>query len=279
MNSSASAPSSEDLLNHDGYQTFKVLWLCGIVISILCFLIQITFFILIRSSRKIDEKILCHITFTRIVATVFEFCVMYVQRFFFPWRELTFGIYFTSDFAIVCWMLVFTKHLYDKIVIVFNTTKIKLIIVTVAVWLTSAIFGAVAVYLLRYNTDYFIKFCTFFYVILKLVIQIVNSLIYIRIFYVAFRRRNSNSSDSESVVKVACVAFLLIVTTCIQIIVTDIIAIIKGTETNFVLVKSFCVINSVHVVPLTVIFIIIMKAKMRQTITKTVTVRLMELVT
>lgn len=283
MNNSTSTPDIKSFGSDVAVATtdipFQVLWLCGIAVSILCHLVQIIFFILIRASRKTDEKILAQITFTRIVATSCEYYIMYgniisTTRWLI---DFIFGLYFASDFAIVCWMLVFTKHLYDKIVVVFNTSKPNLVTVTVTIWAISSPFGIVAVYLLKYHPSYFTIYCNFVYVILKFLIQTFNSLIYIRVFYVALKRGEANSGNLRSILKTAFVAFLLITTTCIQILVTDIIAIISGSERNEVLVKSFCIINSFHVVPLMVIFIIILKGKMRQSITKTLSLRLSEL--
>lgn len=256
------------------YTVFQVFWLIGLSTSALCFLIQIIFFLLIRKSRKTDEKILAQITFTRNLVTVCEYYMYYIQKTRLS-NDIMFTIYFVSDFALVCLMLVFAKNLYDNIVTVFSSRKIRLICISIIVWVISLVFGFICIFILKYHINYFELYCKLIYASIKFLIVTINLLIYFRIFYVAFKRGSESTRNVKDVIKTAFVAFLLVTTTCLQVVITDLISYFRNIPT--VLVKTFCVINSFHAVFITLIFVIILKSKISDSVLKTVRLRLSEL--
>jgi hypothetical protein len=258
-------------------ELFQVFWLSGLAVSCVCFLLQIILFILLKSCRKTDEKILAQMTFARIMVTVTEYCIVYhnVVRTIF-WKDLVYTVYFYVDFCLVVWMFVFSKNLYDKIVVVFSGKKLNLIVVSIFVWTFSLPFGLITIYLLK--KLYIKQFLLYFkvYACIKFIIVTLNAIIYFRIFYIAFKRGAEKKRNFSETFKTVYVAFLLVLTTCLQVFVTDVLSLFN---INAVSVKIFCVINSFHVVLITIIFIIILKTKLKESLTKTVSVRLSEMST
>lgn len=255
-----------------------IFWLIGIVISTLCLLTMTSFFILIRITRKLNEKILAQITFTRLLVTLCEYYIFYFEPKSVLSNDIMFCTYFATDFALVCLMLAFSKNLYNEIVIVFRAQKLNLIYTTVIIWSLSFILGFLGIYILKYQQFFFDFYCHVIHASLKFLIVSLNIMVYLRIFYVAYRRGKESDRDKKSALKSAFVAFLLVTTTCLQILITDLIS--YGQNIPEVVVKAFCVVNSYHAVLITAIYFIIVRKKLGEsTIIKTVTIRLSELIT
>lgn len=261
MDTTASAKNGSQQEDSElAFFVIRVFWLSGIAVSAVCLLIQILTFAFIRISRKTDEKILTQITITRILATSSEYYLLYLRHSVRIYFDLLFTLYFVSDFALVCWMFVFTKNLYDKIVLVFPTSKLNLILTSIFIWTLSLPFGVIGVFMLNKYIMYFVTYCKL-YGLLKLLLVIFTLLIYIKIFYVAIKTRSGITRNVRDVIKSACVACLLITTTCLQILVTDLSTFINGVQ-NIMLAKTFCVINSYHSMFTTFIFFIVLKGRL-----------------
>ncbi|CAG9788276.1 unnamed protein product [Diatraea saccharalis] len=170
-------------------------------------------------------------------------------------------------------MFVFSKNLYDKIVIVYTRTKLSLLVVSILVWSLSLPFALIAIFTLKLSDPTYFYLYYKIYACLKFVIVSTNAVIYVKIFYVAFKKRMNRQRNISDISKTAFMAFLLVITTCLQVFITDVLSLFNIT----VSVKIFGVINSFHAVLITIIFITILRAKMRESDARTTNVTMTEL--
>lgn len=236
----------------------KAIWTVGILMSALAWFIQIFIFIRVSQSRIIDEIVLTQLSLARILNTCSEFVLIFetlndpIAR-----SALQFWNFYT-DFVLPCWMFVFTKNLYDKVVSVFHQDWQKRIwTVTIVVWILPIPGAVIATYILRYNTNYFHLFFNI-YCILKFIIVIINSVLFIVIFKISFTMNKSNRYNRKwkSLLRTIIVAFILSCVSFIQVLTTDILSIFNGSN---MLIEIFCVLNSFQVVAVTDIFIVIVR--------------------
>ncbi|GBP49379.1 hypothetical protein EVAR_24684_1 [Eumeta japonica] len=166
-----------------------VFWIIGIIASIFGFLLQLFTMALVPAVRHYDEKLLAHLTLA-------------------------------SDYSLICWMFMFTKNLYNKVVIFPNPSHPS--------WIT--------VYL----------FCVALPVpvaMLPAATSLINR----------SQRRLQAASDSSgdmTLLRVVVVTCVLMSVTCLQTFCTDMLSLIDGN--NFYAIYCFAVVNSYQGVVITV---------------------------
>lgn len=242
------------------FKIIYALWCLGIGLSVTCLFIQMSIYI-VPLNRKLDQKILTQLTIARLLNIVFEYGSMYESKNSVQTCVIIM-MYFYSDAALVCWMSVFTKRLYDRIVIVF-TEEMNFVRVTVLVWLLSLPIGLICFALMFFHANYIFKFCSV-YCIVKCVVLSLNLLVFCRIFRVVFTVKAER--NFKSTLKTCIISFLLLSITSIQIFIrfffTDATPFFLPTHDDYR--NSFLILFSLlsiyQVTAITLIFIMILNA-------------------
>lgn len=250
-------------------QTTVTLWVVGIGVSLTGLLVQCVLFILIPQSRKFDEIIVHEMTIARIVGTILEFYIIYyVEYSSYIVGVIVYVIYMHSDVVMLCFMFIFTKNLYNKIVVVFPMLNYNLLVTSAVTWIAPIPLSCLGPLLMAYNQYY----CTIYwnvYAHVKFFICILNALVFIEIIRVAFRR--------NTFLKTAIITFILVSVTSLQVLVTDLINYYYKNVRSRSLMLVFCVINSYQVLVLTGIFIILVKRKVNDSMIRLITIKLNDL--
>lgn len=235
-------------------------WLTGIAVSTTSFLCQIGFFFFYPPCRKYDEKTLCMLSFARTMNSITELCIIsgiFKKKVF----DIILVIYFYWDFVLVCWMFVFSKNLYDKVVAVFNVTQYSLTKVSIIIY-TFSIVPALPCCLIGYMGFNLFQIYYKTYACTKFILLITNSYIFVRIFHVTFKNRGNHTRNVTHIVKAAIVSFILLCMTSLQTFVVDVYALIG--HRGCLVTLSFCVINSFQTLAMTIIFAVLISSKIRK---------------
>lgn len=236
------------------------IWLTGIAVSTTSFLCQIGFFFFYPPCRKYDEKTLCMLSLARTMNSIVELCL--VNGVFKDVYNIILVFYFYWDFVLVCWMFVFSKNLYDKVVAVFNVSQYSLTKVSTIIY-TFSILPAFPCSLIRYMDFYIFQIYYKVYACTKFIMLITNSYIFVRIFHVTFKNHGNHTRNVTHIVKAAIVSFILLCMTSLQTFVVDIYALI-GSPGCFITL-SFCAINSFQTLAMTIIFAVLISSKIKKT--------------
>ncbi|GBP49368.1 hypothetical protein EVAR_24673_1 [Eumeta japonica] len=164
----ASQNFSENLsqLNHYPPTTVRVLWLIGIFTSVLGLILQMFLLCVLPKCRRYDEFALFQLTIVRVLNTTGEHVLIF-NVLSVPYHFVIFWNFYT-DLSLACWMFLFTKNLFDRIVLVFvNNDRHRLSIDFTVTWLVPVPLALVAPY--AFSTAYYITFCA-----IKLIITSVN---------------------------------------------------------------------------------------------------------
>lgn len=234
-------------------------WLTGIAVSITSFLCQISFLLFYRLCRKYDEKTLCMLSFARTMNSIAELCV--ATSVFKEVYDIVLAAYFYWDFVLVCWMFVFSKNLYDKVVAVFNVPQYSLIKVSIIVY-TLSLLPALPCMFIEYMDFKIFQIYYKTYACIKFTLLLINSYIFIRIFHVTFKKRGNHTRNVTHIVKAAIMSFILLCMTSLQTFIVDIYAFIgsPGCLTYMI----FCVINCFQTLAMNIIFAILVSSKIRK---------------
>lgn len=240
--------------------TYKISWFTGMGLSLLCVFIQVYIYIVFPSSRKLDQKLLTQLTAARLANTILEYVAMQIP--YHPiFTNISLALYTQSDAALICWMFVFTKNLYDKVVLVFPMQNTNFVIVSVAVWILTLPIGVLCPFFIekdRQTNLQFNYFKTFYdvYALTKFIILSFNLLFFCQIFIVAMNRRKF--SDKKGFLRICFVSFILVSITSIQVFLTDLWSYFGGNS-KVKLHIIFTVINSYQVLAITVLFVVLSK--------------------
>lgn len=228
------------------------IWISGIVLSTICLILQLVLFKILPRIRKIDQKILTQLTVARLLNTLLEF-IMSHMLFNLYTRDIIFALYLQTDAVLVCWMFIYTKNLYDKVVLVFALQKWNFVHLSLLIWLLTIPIGVLCpVFLiLEYFTEYYKV-----YAWLKFIILTVNVLFFCKIFYVIITRSKKSNRNFTDIIKTCVISFILVCITSIQVFVTDILSYLEASDN---VTDPFCIINSFQVLAVTIIFLILAK--------------------
>lgn len=266
---------SESVKTEDVLTTF---WLIGIGVSFVGLLVQLGLFVVVPNSRKFDEIILCQMAIARTLYTVCEYNIMfYFQYYGYIVKNAIFVLYFHSDVVLLCFMFIFSKNLYNKVVVVFPLQSYNLMVTTVVVWTVPLIVSLLCPFLINIHDEYFQIFYNV-YAHVKFFTCILNALVFIEIIRVAFSRSATNNTRNvRDFLKTSLIAFVLVSVTSLQLLITDIISYYYKQILSQLLVLIFCVINSYQVVALTGILFVLVRSKMNDSIVRLISIKLDDL--
>lgn len=234
-------------------------WLTGIAVSAVSFLCQIGLLFCYPPCRKYDEKTLCMLSLARTMNSVAEFNV--VNGVFQAEYDIILVTYFYWDFVLVCWMFVFSKNLYDKVVAVFNVPQYSLTKVAIIIY-TVSILPSLPSILIKFMEFKIFQIYYRVYASTKFVLLIINSYLFIRIFIVMFKNHGNRTRNIAHIVKAAVVSFILLCMTSLQTFIVDVYALIGNP--GCLIPLSFCVVNSFQTLAMTIIFAILISSKIRK---------------
>lgn len=247
-------------------QVAVTLWLVGIFSSAMCLMMQCLIFICIPQARKFDEVIVSEMTIARIINTILEFYIIYyIANDGYIVRVSGYLIYMHSDLVMLCFMFIFTKHLYNKIVVVFPMVTYDMSITSLLTWTAPLPISCIGPILIEINSQYYSIFLKI-YTHIKFFICILNALVFVEIIRVAFRR--------NTFLKTAIIIFVLVTVTSLQVLVTDLINYYYEYVRSRCLLLVFCVINSFQVLVLTGILIILVKKKSNDSVIRRISIKL-----
>lgn len=170
------------------------------------------------------------------------------------------ALYLQFDAALICWMFVFTKNLYDDIVKVF-AQKPSFTVVTAIIWGVSILIGLICPFLLildkkyesEQNSTMIFEAYYQIYSTVKLVILIVNLVMFWSIFKVVIQK---NDKTFRSVLKTCVVSFILVTISSVQVFLqvafSEILSHYLETYPEW-----FALIHSYQIIPITSIFVMI----------------------
>lgn len=245
-------------------QIIVALWYTGMGFSITCLFIQVFLYIVLPSSRKLDQKILTQLTIARLLSIVFEYGSIYESDNKMQ-TSVVILLYFHSDATVVCWMSVFTKRLYQKLVTVF-AEETNFTCVSITVWLGTLPIGVTSGALVYVNSNYIYKFCSV-YCTVKCMILTFNLLIFIRIIRVVVTVEIDR--NLKSTLKTCINSFLLLSVTSLQVLIrffyTDQMPFFVPTHDDYrnSLLIIFAIMSCYQVLAITLIFIMILNAANR----------------
>lgn len=257
--------------------TSVVFWLGGITTSSVCLLIQILLYVVVPSSRKLDQMILTQLTIARMGKDIDNFVMMALQinDLEVLCAHVTLGLNLLTDAAITFWMFIFTKNLYDKVIQVFTLRETNFVVLSVCVWLLTVPIGIVCPVFLSFN----FRYCNIFYiafVVIKFIILSINFMFFCRIFWVIINLKTDR--DLKRLIKTCVVSLILLLITSLQAIVE--VMFVDVSTYFFVLIKykdlghTFKIINSYQVLAITAIFIVLSRDPQHDSIKKTLVVKL-----
>lgn len=223
----------------------------GIAISSLCLILQLVLYKIRPKIRKLDQKILTQLTVARLINSIMEL-LMTDQYFNDYTKDLVFALYFHTDAALISWMFVFTKNLYEKVVLVFVLKKISFLILSLLVWIIVIPIGVLCPVSLV--VDFFLDYYKV-YSWLKFIVLTMNLLFFGKIFYVIATRNQKTNRNMKDIVKTCIISFVLVCMTSLQVFINDILSYLEMTTLS----NIFCLINNYQVIPATVIFLILSK--------------------
>lgn len=253
-------PSDNCTLVLEQHPAITPVWLTGIAVSTTSFLCQIGFFLFYPPCRKYDEKTLCMLSFARTMNSITELCIV-SGAFKKNAYDIILVSYFYWDFVLVCWMFVFSKNLYDKVVAVFNVSQYSLTKVSIFIYAFSML-PALPCCLIGYMDFKIFQIYYKAYACTKFVLLITNSYIFVRIFHVTFKNRGNHTRNVTHIVKAAIVSFILLCMTSLQTFIVDVYALIGYP--GCLVTLSFCVINSFQTLAMTIIFAVLISSKIRK---------------
>ncbi|OWR48358.1 hypothetical protein KGM_205462 [Danaus plexippus plexippus] len=253
---------------------FFTLWLIGISVSLVGLLIQSFLFIMVPGCRKFDEIILTEMTTSRLLYTTCECYIMfYVQYNGFIVKTVLLVLYIHTDITFVVLMFVFTKNLYNKLVVVFPLPTYNIVLTSVTTWLTPFLISLLCPLLLNMKGSFFNIFYTS-YAHIKFVVCVLNGFIFVEILRVAFKRGVGSNRNIRDYLKTACINFVLVSITSLQVCVTDVISYYYSVIRSHTLVLIFCVINSYQVLALTGIFVVLVRSKLNDSMIRLISIKL-----
>ncbi|CAH0625259.1 unnamed protein product [Chrysodeixis includens] len=230
----------------------KYVWLFGIVVSSLCFITQAVLLYLRPKIRKLDQKILTHLAAARLMNTILEY-VMSHLLFNYYTKDLTFALYLQTDIVLVCWMFIYTKNLYDKVVLVFALQQRNFLLLSILIWVLTIPIGVLMPVFIQINVfDEAYRA----YAWLKFLVLAVNLLLYGKIFYVIITRNRNSNRNFTDIIKTCVISLILVCITSLQVFLTDILTYFESGD---IVTDTFCILNSFQVVAVTIIFLILAK--------------------
>uniref|UniRef100_A0A2H1WAB5 SFRICE_023168 n=1 Tax=Spodoptera frugiperda TaxID=7108 RepID=A0A2H1WAB5_SPOFR len=215
----------------------------GIAISSLCLILQLVLYKIRPKIRKLDQKILTQLTVARLINSIMEM-LMTDQYFNDYTKDLVFALYFHTDAALISWMFVFTKNLYEKVVLVFVLKKISFLILSLLVWIIVIPIGVLCPVSLV--VDFFLDYYKV-YSWLKFIVLTMNLLFFGKIFYVIATRNQKTNRNMKDIVKTCIISFVLVCMTSLQVFINDILSYLEMTTLS----NIFCLINNYQVIPAT----------------------------
>lgn len=229
------------------------LWIIGLVISALCVVLQFVLYVIRPEIRKLDQKILTQLTIARLSNTLFEYLLVNLYSSL-DTSGLIFACYQYTDTVLVCWMFVYAKNIYNKLVSVFvlewNFIKQSLVI-----WICAIPVGALCPTFMemKFYTEYYQS-----YVWVKLLVLLVNLTFFFRILLIVIHKsyKGNVSRNVVDILKTCIISFILVCITSLQallqVVLTDVMTYFKEGSVFFVL-------NSFQAVADTIIFLILAK--------------------
>uniref|UniRef100_A0A2H1VJM4 SFRICE_033466 n=1 Tax=Spodoptera frugiperda TaxID=7108 RepID=A0A2H1VJM4_SPOFR len=224
----------------------------GIAFSSLCLILQLVLYKIRPKIRKLDQKILTQLTVARLIHSMMELLITY--KYFDDYtRHLVFALHLQTDAVLISWMFVFTKNLYEKVVLVFVIKNIRFLKLSLLVWFLAVPVGVIhTVSLVKgFFVHYYIVYSSF-----KFIVLVINLLYFGRIFYVI---RNNTKLKIKAIIKASIIFFLLLCVTSIFVFIQIILEMLFGFEVYRTLNRIINCINIYQVVPATIIFLILTK--------------------
>ena len=238
-------------------EVVNYIWITGIILSSLCLMLQVILFITKPKIRKIDQKMLTQLTVARLMNTILE--MMLINFIFNKYtKDLTFALYTQTDAVLICWMFVYTKNLYEKLVLVFVLRKWNFTVLSLMIWILTIPVGLLCTLFLSLFVEYFGVFYKV-YAWIKFITLTFNVLFFVRIFYVIVTSRHSERNFSE-IIKTCVISFLLVCITSLQVFINDSLSYLDVSKSFR---NALCIINSYQVLAVTIIFLILTKNNLR----------------
>lgn len=251
------------------YNLIKTLWLSGLSISGVAFTIQVLVLVVFSWSRRFDEIVITQLAAARIANSISEFLILYGEITLMK-RNVLFFFSFYTDFVLVCWMFVFTKNLYNKFVIVFTSDCNRWFFTSAIVWAIPLPVGLGPAF--DITIDQFLIFYNV-YCVLKFLLLIIISIIFIKMLRVAVKSYRSDAVNKKlrDTLKICIFHFIILCISCLQVLLTDIIStMIYSNLLGDSAILWNCVVNSYQVCAVFVIFVILVKGHMKKDKIKTI---------
>lgn len=174
-------------------------------------------------------------------------------------RDITFILYMQTDAVVICWMSIYTKNLYDKVVIVFPLKNWKFLRLSLLGWLLTIPIGLLCPILLI--LDHFIEYYKV-WVSLKLIVLSMNMLVFCKIFYVIINKCIESKTNFAGIMKACVISFILVCITGLHALLQCMLEHVLTylwSPVNMTWIDACYILNSFQAIPITVIFLILTK--------------------
>ncbi|PZC82211.1 hypothetical protein B5X24_HaOG211019 [Helicoverpa armigera] len=225
------------------------IWIVGLGLSVQCLIIQVLLFVGLPRVRKMDQKILTQLTAARLINNIMEFLIsnMIMNEYT---LDVTFALYLQTDLVMICWMFVYTRHLYEKVVLVFTLHKWNFILLSVLIWTIMIPSGVLCpiTLMLGYFQQYY-NLCAG----LKFIVLAANIVFFCRILHVMVSRSRVCERNVSDIIKTIVITLLFVFLTILQVLVNDILSVFNVQSATDV----FFIINSYQPLVATILFVML----------------------
>lgn len=249
----ASNGTSNSTDPHD--QIVIPLWIFGISLSSLCFILQALILIFIPKTRNLDQKIIIQLTLVRVIYSITEYEIIYVEPMSSALVFILFSVYQQCEVVFLCWTFVFTKNLYNKIVIAFKTDKFHYALYTFLIWISGYLIGMMCPILLNYSY-YHYKIFYLVFAFAKLCVICYNVWLFYGIYSVLIKcRTTKHENNVKDVLKICINTFIIVSISFLHVFIFDSLTFFCGR--NIIVSYISGILNSFQTTAFTIIFMIL----------------------
>ncbi|CAG9784901.1 unnamed protein product [Diatraea saccharalis] len=221
----------------------------GLLISIIAFIMLIMTAVLFkewRESRK--NQLLIQFMIARIFYITVRYIIDFRNHFYAHEARCVLYLDFIclvyTEYALICWMFIFSMKLNDSLVKVFNTSESPLWKVSLGTWLIPAFVTALLWISFTMQTDRELLFFLLYLLLLKWPVLCANAIFLITALNAVIR---SNISKSENNVKIVLVMLILIFGFSLQQTLIDIYKIVHLLIIDYYVTFYLNIINIIMI--------------------------------
>lgn len=165
-------------------------------------------------------------------------------------------MYQQADLVVICWMCVFTKNLYNKIVIVFTEENFHYLRCTLLIWIPNFFIGVLCQVITEYCGFYYYGIFDIVCSCAVLCVLCYNAWLFINV-YVVVIKRNTSEGRIKDIIKSCVIAFIIVTISFLQVLTINLLKYLCST--NIIIQKISAIVNAFQAIAMSIIFMILVK--------------------